>query len=233
MKKILIIEDDPDIVNLLSLHLKDFPALVITANDGEEGYNLAISQHPDLILLDIMLPLMDGIEVCKKIRQDQLTIPIIMLTAKSEEIDKIIGLEIGADDYMTKPFSVKELLARVKAIFRLRKMIASSFYTNKESHLEFGNLKIEIDKRKVMIDNVKVDLSPKEFGLLVLLASNPGRSYSRTQLLNLVWGYDFQGYEHTINSTINRLRIKIEMDMSDPKYILTTWGVGYRFNEEC
>jgi len=232
MKKILLVEDDLEIINLLELHLSDLPATILKATDGEAGLELALTEQPDLVLLDLMLPKMDGIEVCRRIKQKELVMPIIMLTAKSEEIDRIIGLEMGADDYITKPFSVRELLARVKAVFRFQQMIEESLVKDQSSLMKYCELAIDIEKRKVTLADEKVELSPKEFELLVLLASSPGRSYSRGQLLNLVWGYDFDGYEHTINSTINRLRAKIEEDMSKPKYILTQWGVGYSFNEE-
>ena len=186
----------------------------------------------DLVILDIMLPGIDGMEVCKRIRSEQINVPVLMLTAKSEEIDKVLGLEIGADDYLTKPFSVREFIARVKAIFRRTQMIQDSLSSEAENVIEIGDLKIDVEMRKVIVNGIKVDLSPKEFELLVLLASNPGKSYNRSRLLNLVWGYDFEGYEHTVNSHINRLRAKIEPDMANPIYILTTWGVGYKFNEE-
>ena len=179
-----------------------------------------------------MLPEMDGIEICQKLRAAQLQSAILMLTARSEEIDKVLGLEMGADDYLTKPFSVREFIARVKAIFRRSKIIMQSIDESSNRNMVFDNLSIDIDMRKVKLDGEKVELSPKEFELLVLLASNAGKSYDRSRLLNLVWGYDFQGYEHTVNSHINRLRAKIEPNMSEPKFILTTWGVGYKFNEE-
>ena len=231
MKKVLIVEDDLEIINLLEIHLKDLSCEVIKAVDGHEGLRLATTEQPDLIILDIALPKMDGIEVCQKVRAVQNT-PIIMLTAKSEEIDRVLGLEVGADDYITKPFSIREFIARVKAIFRRTKLIEESLTLDEHSLLQHDGLAIEIEKRKVSVDGEKIELSPKEFELLVLMASHPGKSYSRSDLLKLIWGYDFDGYEHTVNSHINRLRAKIESDMNEPKYILTTWGVGYKFNEE-
>ena len=153
-----------------------------------------------------------------------------MLTAKSEEIDRVLGLEIGADDYMTKPFSIRELLARIKAV--LRRSTSNKRNEENSSTLSFERLKIDIDKRKILLNDQRIELSPKEFELLVLMASNPGRNYSRSELLNMIWGYNFEGYEHTVNSHINRLRAKIESDMANPTYILTTWGVGYKFNED-
>ncbi len=231
MRNVLIIEDDAEIINLISIHLKDIDSGVSSAGDGPKGLQMALENDYDLILLDLMLPEMDGIEVCQKIRAKKST-PIIMLTAKAEEIDKVLGLEIGADDYITKPFSVRELLSRIKAIFRRTKMIEESFSESVNPKLEFDGLSLDIEMRKVLVNGAKIELSPKEFELLVLLASNPGRSYDRPELLRLVWGYEFDGYEHTVNSHINRLRAKIENDMANPKYILTTWGVGYKFNEE-
>ncbi|MGJ8732485.1 response regulator transcription factor [Cellulophaga fucicola] len=229
MKQILIIEDDPEIIQLLEIHLTDMVYSTTKAMDGETGLNLALENNYDLILLDLTLPVMDGIEVCKKLRTKKNT-PIIMLTAKSEEIDRVLGLEIGADDYLTKPFSIRELLARIKAV--LRRSDTPEPEKNNSTTLNFEGLFIDIDKRKVLHNKQKIDLSPKEFELLVLMASNPGRNYSRTELLNIIWGYNFEGYEHTVNSHINRLRAKIESNMAQPMYILTTWGVGYKFNEE-
>lgn len=233
MKNVLIIEDDPEIIHLLEIHLKDLGCDVVAANQGDTGLLKAIELAPDLIILDIMLPEMDGIEVCQKIRANNIKSPIIMLTARSEEIDKVLGLEVGADDYLTKPFSVREFIARVKAIFRRQKMtIQKSNIESAKKVMQFKNLSIDVEMRKVLLEGSKVELSPKEFELLVLLSTNPGKSYDRTKLLNLIWGYDFKGYEHTVNSHINRLRSKIEPDMSNPQFILTTWGVGYKFNEE-
>lgn len=231
MKKVLVIEDDPNIVDLLEIHLRDLDCQINRAHDGEHGLHEALTHKFDLIILDIMLPKMEGMEVCRQIRANKNATPILMLTAKSEEIDKVLGLETGADDYLTKPFSVREFIARVKAIFRRSKLNQAS---SKEAPklLQFDHMVIDIDKRKVTLEGKRIDLSPKEFELLTLLASHPGKSYSRQQLLNLVWGYDFEGYEHTVNSHINRLRGKIETDLNEPQFILTTWGVGYRFNEE-
>ena len=232
MNKVLVIEDDPDIVDLLEIHLKDLSCDLIKSYSGEDGLAQVKSNPLDLVILDVMLPGIDGMEVCRRIRSEQINVPVLMLTAKSEEIDKVLGLEIGADDYLTKPFSIREFIARVKAIFRRTQMIQESLSSEGENVIEFEELKIDVEMRKVTVDGEKVELSPKEFELLVLLASHPGKSYNRSRLLNLVWGYDFEGYEHTVNSHINRLRAKIEPDMANPKYILTTWGVGYKFNEE-
>ena len=232
MKNVLVIEDDINIVDLLEIHLKDLDCNISKAGDGETGLHLAMNGKYDLIILDVMLPKMEGMEVCRQIRAQNNATPILMLTAKSEEIDKVLGLETGADDYLTKPFSIREFIARVKAIFRRAKMMKESMGESKEPVLKYDNLLVDIDKRKVTIEEKRIELSPKEFELLTLLASNPGKSFSRQRLLNLVWGYDFEGYEHTVNSHINRLRGKIEHNINEPKFILTTWGVGYRFNED-
>jgi DNA-binding response OmpR family regulator len=233
MKNVLIVEDDPEIVQLLEIHLKDLGCTTFSSHSGDLGLRMAIEHEPDLVILDVMLPEMDGIEVCQKIRANNVQSPIMMLTSKSEEIDKVLGLEVGADDYLTKPFSVREFIARVKAIFRRQKMTKNHQEQSEEQQaLKFDGLTVNVDTRKVVCNGARVELSPKEFELLVLLSSNPGKSYDRTKLLNLIWGYDFKGYEHTVNSHINRLRSKIEPDMAHPKYILTTWGVGYKFNEE-
>jgi len=233
MKNVLVIEDDPNIVGLLEIHLKDHNFKLSKSYTGEDGLRKARELAYDLIILDLMLPGMDGLEVCRQLRIHGALTPIMMLTAKSEEIDKVIGLEIGADDYLTKPFSIREFIARAKALVRRsdrERSAPNAGHAN--SQLEYGALTIDQDKKLVHRDGKRIALSRKEFELLSLLASNPGKSYDRSKLLNLVWGYDFEGYEHTVNSHINRLRGKIEPDMANPTYILTTWGMGYRFNEE-
>ncbi|HEY6436926.1 MAG TPA: response regulator transcription factor, partial [Ignavibacteriaceae bacterium] len=171
-----------------------------------------------------------GFDICKEVRKNSIYTPILMLTSKSEEVDKVLGLEIGADDYLTKPFSIREFIARVKAILRRVESIQKEI--GNDSNITAGELAIEVSKRKVTLDGNRIELTPKEFDLLHLLASHPGKTYTREQLLNILWGYQYNGYEHTVNSHINRLRSKIEPDISNPKYILTSWGVGYRFNEE-
>ncbi|MRH99378.1 response regulator [Kriegella sp. EG-1] len=229
MKQILIIEDDPEIIKLLEIHLTDLIYTTSKATDGALGLKMAMDNDYDLIILDLTLPSMDGIEVCKRLRKEKNT-PIIMLTAKSEEIDRVLGLEIGADDYITKPFSIRELLARIKAVMRRTDIKQTT--TKNSATISVEGMLVDIEKRKVLLNNQRIELSPKEFELLVLMASNPGRNYTRTELLNIIWGYNFEGYEHTVNSHINRLRAKIESDMANPTYILTTWGVGYKFNED-
>lgn len=228
MYNVIIIEDDKDIAELVSLHLEDLDCKVSVFHKGKEGYEEALKDDFDMMVLDVNLPQMSGIEICRNLRDKNITAPILMLTARSEEMDKVLGLEIGADDYMTKPFSIRELVARVKAILRRAKMDAKD---DKNEVLVFDNLEVDKVKRKVLLGGSRIELTPKEFDLLYLLASNPGVTYDRKSLLNLVWSYDFEGYEHTVNSHINRLRSKIEEDPANPDFVLTTWGVGYRFNE--
>ena len=230
-KEVLVIEDDQDIVDLLSIHLEDLNCKVSSSLLGGNGLKLATEGQYDLIILDLMLPDMDGLDICREIRAQKNYTPILMLTAKSEDIDKILGLETGADDYLTKPFNVREFISRVKAIFRRVEMIREEDQSQ-QSKLEYKGLHVDVDMRKVTLNGQKIPLTPKEFDLLVLMLSNKGRSYSREELLNLGWGYEFLGYEHTVNSHINRLRSKIEIDQNNPEFILTTWGVGYRFNDD-
>ncbi len=232
--KILIIEDDRDITNLLAINLEDMGYEVKLAHDGETGLDLTMSNQFNLVILDLMLPKIDGLEICRRIRSSLVYTPILMLTCKSSEIDRVLGLEMGADDYLTKPFSIKELLARVKAIFRrvdsLNKSLAAR---EKQEVISCGDLLVDIEKRKVMLKRKTVNLTVKEFDLLYVFVTHPGRVYTRAQLLNVVWGDGFEGYEHTVNSHINRLRAKIESDPAHPRYILTVWGVGYNFLDDC
>jgi len=229
MKNVLVVEDDKSISDLLKIHLTDLNCAVTQAYDGEEGLKHALKDQYELIVLDLMLPKLDGLEICKEVRRKDIYTPVLMLTSKSEEFDKVLGLEVGADDYLTKPFGIREFIARVKAIFRRIEAIQKEI--DNEADITFGDLQIEVTKRKVLLNGDRIELTPKEFDLLHLLAAHPGRTYTREQLLNILWGYQYNGYEHTVNSHINRLRSKIEPDLSNPKYILTSWGVGYRFNE--
>jgi two-component system, OmpR family, alkaline phosphatase synthesis response regulator PhoP len=230
MSKILIIEDDRDIAELISIHMKDNGHEAEMVHDGREGFIQAVGKIHDLIILDLKLPGMDGLEICQKLRMEKINTPIIMLTSKSEEIDKVLGLEIGADDYMTKPFSIRELVARVKSVLRRGRSQGEASDTT-EQIIECENFFLDVSKRVVKSYDRQLDLSPKEFDLLVLLASNPGKTYTRSDLLSQVWGIDFDGFEHTVNSHINRLRSKIEKNMNEPEFILTTWGVGYKFKD--
>ncbi len=230
MKEVLIVEDDSDIRDLLRIHLHDLNCRVRECGDGLSGLAEAQSGQFDLIVLDIMLPKMDGMTVCQRLRASNNYTPVLMLTAKSEELDKVMGLESGADDYLTKPFGIRELVARVNALFRRSEMNSENLSESKT--LRLGSMEIYLSLQKVCIDKKRLDLTPKEYQLLTILANSPGRSFTRFELLNQVWGSDFQGNEHTINSHINRLRAKIEPASMFHQFILTSWGVGYRFNEE-
>lgn len=232
-RNVLVIEDEREIADLLEIHLKDLECHVTKASDGLTGLQAARKNKYDLVVLDLMLPHMDGLEVCRRLRSEKYYTPVLMLTAKSEELDKVLGLETGADDYLTKPFSIREFIARVKAIFRRTAAMAEqTLQESGASTIGAGDLVIDREKRKVTLAGRKIELTPKEFDLLVLFATHPGRAYSREELLNTVWGYQFDGYDHTVNSHINRLRTKIEKDVARPRYIQTVWGVGYRFSEQ-
>ena len=234
-KRILVVEDDPDISHLLEIHLQDIAFKVDVVNNGVDGLNRASNHSYQLIVLDLMLPGLDGLEVCRLLRGQSIITPILMLTAKSSELDRVVGLELGADDYLTKPFSIMELQARVKAILRRAHIALVQIGNHDDETIEHQSLLIDVSKRNVFIDNQLVDLTAKEFDLLLFFARNPGRVFSRGQLLDQVWGYCHSGYEHTVNSHINRLRKKIEKMPEQPpdqsQYIETVWGVGYRFKE--
>ncbi len=230
-RKILVIEDSRDIAHLLELHLPDLGCEVDVVHDGDVGLARALGAPYDLIILDLMLPGMDGLEVCRRLRARPNYTPILMLTAKSSEFDRVLGLEVGADDYLTKPFGIRELLARVKALFRRLDVLASQSISTPTETIRVGDLSIDTEKRRVALGERQIELTAKEFDLLVQFAHHPGRVYTRSQLLDLVWGYGHGGYEHTVNSHINRLRAKIEKDPARPHYILTVWGVGYKFFE--
>ncbi len=228
---VLIIEDDRDISHLLELHLKDMSFGVEKAANGIRGLSMAQQGKYDLIILDLMLPQLDGLEICKRLRGGSDHTPILMLTAKSTELDRVIGLELGADDYLTKPFSILELIARVKAILRRASVRADSQPEIGTDKIKVNGLSIDPVRHEVIIDGASIDLTAREFDLLHYFARNPGRVLSRAQLLDQVWGYGHDGYEHTVNSHINRLRKKIERDPENATYILTVWGVGYKFAE--
>jgi len=225
-QRILIIEDDPEIADLVELHFRDHNFELDRAANGEVGLEKALANTYDAVLLDLMLPGLDGVEVCKRLRAEK-SVPIIMLTAKSEELDRVLGLELGADDYVTKPFSVRELIARVKAV--LRRTSGSVTDANQPGTIAVAGIVIDLEKRTVSLDGKSIELTAKEFDLLTLFAANPGRVFRRNELLDKVWGYQFEGYGHTVNSHINRLRSKIEKNPADPTYITTVWGVGYKF----
>ena len=230
-RSVLVIEDEPEIANLVKLHLKDLGCQVKLAFDGIVGFAETEAKNYDLIILDLMLPGMDGLELCRRLRSKSNYTPVLMLTAKSTELDRVLGLEMGADDYLTKPFSIMELMARVKAIFRRLDALSSSSPQSPMKVVHARDLVIDPAKREARLSGKAVELTSKEFDLLLHFAQNPGRVYSRAQLLDKVWGYEHSGYEHTVNSHINRLRAKIEKDASNPEYILTVWSVGYKFTE--
>jgi len=230
LKHVLIIEDDLEISSLLQLHLRDHHMEVASATTGPSGLEMALNGKYDLVILDLMLPGLDGMEVCKRIRSQSNTLPIMMLTARSEEIDKVLGLELGADDYLTKPFSIREFLARTKALLRRSELSIQPDFRSDEI-LRYDLLEIDLNLKKATLAATVLDLTAKEWELLALFAQNPGRTYSRLELLDLVWGYHYDGYSHTVNSHINRLRGKIETDPVNPKYVLPKRGLGYRFAE--
>ncbi len=228
-KRILVVEDEPSIAKLVQFNLEKEGFQVEVATDGQKGVDLALEHSPDLMVLDLMLPRLDGLEVCKRLRQEKGHIPILMLTAKNDEFDKVLGLELGADDYMTKPFSPRELVARVKAILRRVDAIqeAKGFEENKK--IVVGDLKIDPEGYEVTRGNETLELTPKEFELLVYMARNRGRVLSRDQLLNAVWNYDFVGDSRIVDVHVSHLRDKIERDSRRPIYIKTIRGIGYKF----
>ena len=228
-KHILVVEDDPDIRHLLEIHLRDNAYQVDAVDNGIDGLNRASNHDYQLIVLDLMLPGVDGLQLCRRLRSQAVTIPILMLTAKSSELDRVLGLELGADDYLTKPFSILELQARVKAMLRRSELNEAASAPANGERLEFESLVIDVERRTVDIAGEAVDLTAKEFDLLLHFARNPGRVFSRGQLLDQVWGYSHTGYEHTVNSHINRLRKKISVTPAAAQCIETVWAVGYRF----
>ena len=228
-KRILLIEDERDIAELIRLHLDDLGFVVTITHDGNTGLRKASMGSWDLIVLDLRLPGIDGLEICRRLRQDSSSVPILMLTSKSSELDRVVGLEIGADDYVTKPFSILELIARIKAILRRAELARGSVSTNR-GEVRTGCVNIDPSTRCATIRGEAVDLTAREFDLLFHFATNPGRVFRRLELLDSVWGYGHDGYEHTVNSHINRLRAKIEEDPAHPELIVTVWGVGYKMN---
>ncbi|HTJ99589.1 MAG TPA: response regulator transcription factor [Bordetella sp.] len=227
-KRILIVEDDAHIAELLRLHLRDEGYEVVHAADGDNGLRLLEGGGWDLLVLDLMLPGVDGLEICRRARAMTRYTPIVVTSARASEVHRIIGLELGADDYLAKPFSMLELVARVKAL--LRRVDALARDARMEGGvLESAGLRIDPLAREAYVDGRLVDLTPREFDLLYFFARHPGKVFSRMDLLNQVWGYQHDGYEHTVNTHINRLRLKVEADPAEPRRILTVWGKGYRF----
>ncbi len=226
-KKVLIIEDEKSISDIIKFNLIKEGFEVDAAYDGQEGLNKALTISPDLILLDVMLPIMDGFAVCKKVRETS-TVPILMLTAKEEEVDKVLGLELGADDYITKPFGMRELIARIKANIRRADLISTA--KNEPANVQqFGNLSIDMNRYEVRKDGIALELTLREFELLKYLAEREDKVFSREQLLEEVWGYEYYGDIRTVDVTVRRLREKLEDDSGNPKYIMTKRGIGYYF----
>lgn len=227
IKRILIIEDETSISDIIKFNLEKEGYRVDTAYDGQNGLRKALEDAPDLILLDVMLPLMDGFEVCKRVRETSNT-PILMLTAKEEEVDKVLGLELGADDYVTKPFGMRELIARIKANIRRTDVLADKLNAPADVQA-FGNLEIDMNRYEARKNGTALDLTLREFELLKYLAEREDHVFSREQLLEEVWGYEYYGDIRTVDVTVRRLREKLEDDPSDPQYIMTKRGIGYHF----
>ncbi|MBK8515076.1 MAG: response regulator transcription factor [Saprospiraceae bacterium] len=227
---VAIIEDDPNIRKLIKIVLSELNVPIYEYDNGWKGLDALSQKKFSILILDLMLPGVNGLEICRKIRQSDKQMPILMLTSKSEEDDKIAGLEIGADDYLTKPFSNRELLARVKALLR-RSELKSNTDRKENRLISIGTLSLDLNNRILTKNGIEINLTAKEFDLIQLFMSNPGRTFSRMDVLERVWGEQFEGLEHTVNSNINRLRNKIEEEPSQPKYIITMWGLGYKFNK--
>lgn len=228
-ESILLIEDDPHIAALVKLHLNEAGALVNIFSDGLKAFEEFSKHQYSLLIIDLMLPGLEGKEIIKRVRASDTQIPILITTAKSDLMHKIVGFELGADDYLSKPFEIAELVVRVKALLRRGSPQAKA--ASEVPPTEIGNIKVDQYKHKVFINGKEVSLSPKLFDLLIFLMKSPGRAYTRTDLLTHVWGYDHEGYEHTVDTHINRLRSKIEPNPANPTYIITVWGIGYRFAE--
>ncbi|MCJ8312354.1 MAG: response regulator transcription factor [Saccharospirillaceae bacterium] len=230
--QVLVVEDQPDIAELIKINLEQLDINCEIEQDGKQALKRALNKQYDVVILDVMLPSLSGLDICKSLRFEKPEQSIIMLTSKNSELDRVLGLELGADDYMTKPFSILELQARVKSQLRkvdLLNNIEKPKNINEPETLVFDTLTINIKHHQVIRDEIKIELTNLEFDLLLFLANSPGEVFSRTQLLDNVWGYQHAGYEHTVNSHINRLRNKIEINANEPKFIQTVWGVGYKF----
>ncbi|MDH3900598.1 MAG: response regulator transcription factor [Gammaproteobacteria bacterium] len=229
-KNILAIEDNADIARLVMVNLRSKQLHVDHAADGRTGLEMALTGKYQLVILDLMLPGIEGLDICRTLRSEKVYTPVLMLTARTSELDRVLGLEVGADDYLTKPFSVPELVARVNAILRRSDQYQPSKAAQASAPLQIGKLCVDPDKRQVRLGDSNIELTAREFDLLWHFASNPERVFTRSQLLDSVWGYGHAGYEHTVNSHINRLRAKIEADPAKPQYVITVWGVGYKFS---
>jgi DNA-binding response OmpR family regulator len=230
--RLLVIEDDEKILEAITEYFSRAGYEVETAVDGLSGVQAALNERPDAIVLDLMLPKMDGLAVCRELREKASYIPILMLTAKDDVVDKVLGLEMGADDYITKPFSLRELEARIKSVMRRVRAAARAEGASEDAPIIRGRLRIDPAKREVTVGDRQVELTPKEFELLRLFAANPGRVFPRKYLLEKIWDYSYEGYDRTIDSHINRLRAKIEENPENPQMVLTVWGIGYKFSDE-
>jgi DNA-binding response OmpR family regulator len=230
MEHIVVVEDDQAIADMLCLHLKEQHYQVTHIDDGLRAREFLLKESYDLVLLDIMLPNYNGLDICKELRQVQPITPILLLTSMSGEADRVIGLELGADDYLTKPFSLRECIARVKALLRRSQYSQAPTEEDNDQELEFKELYIHVSHRQIKLAETNVDLTAREFDLLVFLASHSEQVFSRNQLLDSVWGYSHEGYEHTVNTHINRLRNKLKRSDNKPDFIQTVWGVGYKFS---
>ena len=229
---LLVVEDDENISSAISEYFSRAGYNVKTVEDGLMGVKSALDDPPDAVVLDLMLPRMDGLAVCRELREKANHMPILMLTAKDDVVDKVLGLEMGADDYITKPFSLRELEARIKSVLRRSRMSVNADSGKEESSVVRGRLRIDPARREVTIGERQVELTPKEFDLLRLFATNPGRVFPRKYLLEKIWDYSYEGYDRTIDSHINRLRAKIEENPENPQMVLTVWGIGYKFSDE-
>jgi len=226
-ESILVVEDEVNIAKLLTMYLEKDGYRVTVARDGQQGLERFERDHPDMVILDILLPKMDGLEVCRRIRR-QSFVPLLMLTAKRDETDKIVGLELGADDYMTKPFSPREMVTRVRAILRRAKQ-STIAPAGIDGTMEFDDLLIDVPRHEVRVGSRLIALTAKEFDLLRTLAGSPGKVFSRDALLNQVWGYDYYGDARTVDVHVGTLRKKVEVQPSAPRWIKTVWGIGYKF----
>ena len=229
---LLVVEDDENISSAISEYFSRAGYNVKTVEDGLMGVKSALEDPPDAVVLDLMLPKMDGLAVCRELREKARNMPILILTAKDDVVDKVLGLEMGADDYITKPFSLRELEARIKAALRRSRAPVSADGAKDEATVVRGRLRIDPARREVTIGERQVELTPKEFDLLRLFATNPGRVFPRKYLLEKIWDYSYEGYDRTIDSHINRLRAKIEENPENPQMVLTVWGIGYKFSDE-
>ncbi|HAF14796.1 MAG TPA: DNA-binding response regulator [Blastocatellia bacterium] len=229
---LLVVEDDENISSAISEYFSRAGYNVRTVDDGLMGVKSALDDPPDAVVLDLMLPKMDGLAVCRELKEKANYLPILMLTAKDDVVDKVLGLEMGADDYITKPFSLRELEARIKSVLRRSRIPSSADGARDEAPIIRGRLRIDPARREVTIGERQVDLTPKEFDLLRLFAANPGRVFPRKYLLEKIWDYSYEGYDRTIDSHINRLRAKIEENPENPQMVLTVWGIGYKFSDE-